>query len=174
METQKALKLTGIKKVLKLTDMKTQETKTYILSTTGNYLILPNLTLVQEGYETPRGNYDSVWLTTEPINLEKAWETIDQLIQRFTKYNYIGDDDYYDYLPDLFNQYLQLAYQKSPEDYQKAWKQITENPTIKEWYSEDPSIKALIKTLYSEDPENPLQVFLDTPEEIREDLSTLL
>lgn len=130
--------------------MKTKEA--YILSTTGNYLILPNLTLVQEGLV----NYDSLWLTTEPINLDKAWETIDQLIQRITKYDYISDDDYYDYLPDLFNQYLQLAYQKSPEDYQKAWKQITENPTIKEWYSED--------------PEDTLQVFLDTPEEIREAL----
>lgn len=137
--------------------METKETKkAYILSTTGNYLILPNLTLVQEGLV----NYDSVWLTTEPINLEKAWETIDQLIQRFTKCNYIGDDDYYDYLPDLFNQYLQLAYQKSLEDYQKAWKQITENPTIKEWYSED--------------PENLIQVFLDTPEEIRKALQPFI
>ena len=156
METKKALKLTGIKKVLKLTDMKTQETKTYILSTTGNYLILPNLTLVQEGYETPRVNYDSVWVTTEPINLEEAWETINQQIQRITKYAYINDDDYYDYLPDLFNQYLQLAYQKSLEDYQKAWKQITENPSIQAWYNED--------------PEGPIQAFLDTSEEIREAL----
>lgn len=134
--------------------------KAYILSTTGNYLILPNLTLVQEDYETPRVNYDSVWLTTEPINLEKAWETINKQIQRITKYDYISDDDYYDYLPDLFNQYLQLAYQKSPEDYQKAWKQITENPSIQAWYSED--------------PEGPLQVFLDTSEEIREALQPFI
>lgn len=152
--------------------MKTQEA--YILSKDGNYLILPTLILVQEGYETPQGKYDSVWVTTEPINLEEAWKTIQQIIQRLikheTKYGYINDDDYYDDLPDLFNQYLQLAYQKSPEDYQKAWKQITENPFIKEWYSEDPSIKALIKTLYSEYPENLIQVFLDTPEEIREAL----
>ena len=153
--------------------MKTQEA--YILSKDGNYLILPTLTLVQKDYETPQGKYDSVWVTTEPINLEEAWETIQQIIQRlikheYTKYGYINDDDYYDDLPDLFNQYLQLAYQKSLEDYQKAWKQITENPTIKEWYSEDPSIKALIKTLYSEYPENLIQVFLDTPEEIREAL----
>lgn len=56
----------------------------------------------------------------------------------------------------LFNQYLQLAYQKSLEDYQKAWKQITENP--------------FIQALYSKDPEGPIQAFLDTPEEIREDL----
>ena len=138
--------------------MKTQETKTYILSTTGNYHIIPNLPLVQEGYETPRVIYDSVWVTTEPINLDEAWETIDQLIQRITKHGFISDDDYYDYLPDLFNQYLQLAYQKSLEDYQKAWKHITENPTIKSWYSED--------------PENPLQA-LDTPEEIREALEAL-
>lgn len=140
--------------------MKTQETKTYILSKDGNYFILPNLTLVQEGYETPQGNYDSVWVTTEPINLEEGWETIQQILRlinhKYTKYGYILDDDYYDYLPDLFNQYLQLAYQKSLEDYQKAWKQITENPTIKEWYSED--------------PEGPIQAFLDTPEEIREAL----
>lgn len=153
--------------------METQEA--YILSKDGNYFILPNLILVQEGYETPQGKYDSVWVTTEPINLEEAWETIQQIIQRlvkceYTKYGYINDDDYYDDLPDLFNQYLQLAYQKSLEDYQKAWKQITENPTIKEWYSEDPSIKALIKTRYSEYPENLIQVFLDTPEEIREAL----
>lgn len=150
--------------------MKTKETKAYILSTTGNYPLLPNLTLVQEGYETPRGNYDSVWLTTEPINLKEAWETIDQMIQHITKYEYINDDDYYDYLPDLFNQYLQLAYQKSLEDYQKAWKQITENPFIQALYSEDPSIKSVIKTVYSKDLENPIQAFLDTPEEIREDL----
>lgn len=131
-------------------------TEAYILSTTGNYPILPNLTLVQEGYETPRVNYDSVWVTTKPINLEEAWETIDQLIQHVTEYEYINDDDYYDYFPDLFNQYLQLAYQKSLEDYQKAWKQITENPSIKEWYNED--------------PEGPIQAFLDTSEEIREAL----
>lgn len=142
--------------------MKTKETKAYILSRDGNYLILPNLTLVQKGYETPRVKYDSVWVTTEPINLEEAWETIDQQIQRltkyeYTKYGYINDDDYYDDLPDLFNQYLQLAYQKSLEDYQKAWKQISENFFIREWYTQD-----LL--------EGPIQAFLDTPEEIREDL----
>lgn len=138
--------------------METKEA--YILSKDGNYFILPTLTLVQEGYETPQGNYDSVWVTTEPINLEEGWETIQQILRlinhKYTKYGYILDDDFYDYLPDLFNQYLQLAYQKSPEDYQKAWKQITENPSIQAWYSED--------------PEGPIQAFLDTPEEIREAL----
>ena len=138
--------------------MKTKETKAYIISVTGKYPLLPNLTLVQKGYETPRGLCDSVWLTTEPINLEEAWETIDQMLQHITKYEYINDDDYYDYFPDLFNQYLQLAYQKSLEDYQKAWKQITENPSIETWYSVD-----LEKPIH-------IQAFLDTPEEIREDL----
>ena len=142
--------------------MKTKETKGYIISKDGNYFLLPNLTLVQRNYETPRGKHGSVWLTTEPINLEEAWETIDQQIQRLVKYEYnhygyINDDDYYDDLPDLFNQYLQLAYQKSLEDYQKAWKQITENFFIREWYTQD-----LL--------EGPIQAFLDTPEEIREDL----
>lgn len=142
--------------------MKTKETKAYILSRDGNYLILPNLTLVQKGYETPRGLCDSVWFTTEPINLEEAWETIDQQIQRLVKYEYnhygyINDDDSDDDLPDLFNQYLQLAYQKSLEDYQKAWKQITENFFIREGYTQD-----LL--------EGPIQAFLDTPEEIREAL----
>ena len=152
--------------------MKTKETKAYILSKDGNYLILPNLTLVQYGYETPRVKYDSVWFTTEPINLEEAWETIDQQIQRLVKYEYnhygyINDDDYYDDLPDLFNQYLQLAYQKSLEDYQKAWKQITENPFIQALYSEDLAIKPwYLKDLL----EGPIQISLDTPEEIREDL----
>lgn len=142
--------------------METQEA--YILSKDGNYLILPTLILVQEDYETPQGNYDSVWVTTEPINLEEGWETIQQILRiinhKYTKYGYILDDDYYDYLPDLFNQYLQLAYQKSLEDYQKAWKQITENPSIQEWYSED--------------PEGPIQAFLDTPEEIREALQPFI
>lgn len=136
--------------------MKTKETKTYIISLPGNYPLLPNLTLVQKGYKTPRGKHGSVWLTTEPINLGEAWETLNRLIPRITKYEYINDDDYYDYLPDLFNQYLQLAYQKSLEDYQKAWKQITKNP--------------FIQTLYSVDFEGPIQISLDTPEEIREDL----
>lgn len=147
--------------------MKTKETKGYIISKDGNYLLLPNLTLVQRNYETPRGKHGSVWLTTEPINLEEAWETIDQLIQHVTKYEYINDDDYYDGLPDFFNQYLQLAYQKSLEDYQKAWKQITENPFIQALYSEDLAIKPwYLKDLL----EGPIQISLDTPEEIREDL----
>lgn len=138
--------------------------KAYILSKDGNYFILPTLILVQEGYETPQGNYDSVWITTEPINLEEGWETIQQILRlinhKYTKYGYILDDDYYDYLPDLFNQYLQLAYQKSLEDYQKAWKQITENPSIQAWYNED--------------PEGPIQAFLDTSEEIREALQPFI
>lgn len=129
---------------------------TFILSTTGEYLILPNLVNILKNHVTPTAIFEAVYATSLPIDLEKAWETIQSCIKEHPEG--LGDDDYFDYFPDLLNQYLQLAYQKSPEDYQKAYKQIQEDPYIKAEYL----------------TEGPIDNYLDSPEYIQEILTPFI
>lgn len=129
---------------------------TFILSTTGEYLILPNLVNILKYHVTPTAIFEMVYATSLPIDLEKAWETIQSYIKEHPEG--LGDDDYFDYFPDLLNQYLQLAYQKSPEDYQKAYKQIQEDSYIKAEYT----------------IEGPIDNYLDSPEYIQEILTPFI
>ena len=47
---------------------------TFILSTTGEYLILPNLVNILKYHVTPTAIFEAVYATSLPIDLEKAWE----------------------------------------------------------------------------------------------------
>lgn len=143
------------------------ETQAYIFSTTGEYnLGINNETLKEDILlktsllET--GTLYAVPNPTEAV-LKSAWAHIQEIVQGYKDLDHIGDDDYYDYFPDLINQYLQLAYQVSPKDYQEAKQQVLTDPYISTKYRD------------TDFEENPLEEnSLDTPEQIQEYISDYL
>lgn len=143
------------------------ETKAYIFSITGEYnLGINNETLKEEiSLGTSGIEIQTLYAVPNPTEavLQSAWAHIQEIIQGYKDLDYMGDDDYYDNFPDLANQYLQLAYQVSPEDYHKAKQQVLTDPYILHKYQEV-------------DPEdNPLREnLLDTPEQIQGYISDYL
>lgn len=111
----------------------------YLFSTTNEHPILPNLITVAEDYTSFNGTeYTSVQTTYNTSdNLPTAWANIQAYLQSAKDANYLGDDDYYNVIPDMLNQYLQLAAQISHEEFNLAFEQIQEDSYLTEKYGDE-------------------------------------
>lgn len=126
-------------------------TTAYIFATTGEYDLNLPLETLKEGIhlntsEVELDNIYQVEATEE--NLHKAWDRIQKDILPHMG----ADDDHYDYIPDVLNQYLHLAY--SLNKYEEAKQQLLNNPILSEEYAQDEN-------------EDGLEFYLDTPADIR-------
>lgn len=90
-----------------------------IPSTTGEYLPT-NITMVYEAFELEDSNpelfdelMDNGIQIIYAVNIKEARIAFDELLKQLTEIlqsGFIGDDDFYDYLPDLFNQMQHIAF----------------------------------------------------------------
>lgn len=80
------------------------------------------------------GSIYTLYAISKRINMARILEPI---LDYFDHLSSPGDCNYYDYIPDIMDQVLQIAAQRSLDEFNLTLQIIRNHPKIQEWYKDD-------------------------------------